>query len=55
MREWILGGLLAIAAGLVVAGFAQFSTRVALIVGGVLLAVFAWLVFGEVPDVEVGE
>ena len=50
MREWILGGLLAVAAGLVAAGFFQFSTRVGLIAAGALVALLSWLFFGEVGE-----
>lgn len=49
MREWILGVLLAVAAAAVVAGVAlSVSVGVALIVGGVLLGLWSWLMFGEV-------
>lgn len=56
MREWILGALLAVAAGLVVVGAAMASTALAFVVAGVLLAGLAWLLFGELGgDDEVGE
>lgn len=57
MREQIMAGLLAVAAALVVAGVLRFSTGAALIVAGVLLALWSWLVFGEVPGevAEVGD
>ena len=45
MRDWILAALLAIAAALIVAGVATWSTGVALIVAGVLTAGWALLVF----------
>lgn len=48
MREWILGGLLALAGTLIVAGAHRFSTGAALVAAGVLLAVWSWLMFGDV-------
>ena len=48
MREWVLGFLLAVAAGLVVLGVAAFSTGAALIAAGVLLAGLSWLLLAEV-------
>lgn len=52
MRDWILAGLLAVAMGLIVAGVYQWSTGAALIVAGVLLVGWAWLVLvvGEAGD-----
>lgn len=48
MRERILAVLLALAAALLVAGVAGFSGRVALIVAGLLVAAWSWLLLGEV-------
>lgn len=50
MRERILAVLLAVAAGLVVAGAALVSDAAALVVAGVLLAGWAWLLLGEVGE-----
>jgi hypothetical protein len=50
MKEQTLAVLLLVAAGLIVAGTARFSTGAALIIAGVLLALWSWLVFGEVED-----
>lgn len=44
MRDWIYATALAIAAGLVVAGIAEYSTGAALIAAGILLAGWATLV-----------
>lgn len=52
MREWMLGVLLALAAGLVVRGVAGYSADAAFVVGGLLLALFAWLFLGEVERAE---
>jgi hypothetical protein len=52
-REWIFAALLFIAGCIVVAGFATFHDGLALVVGGVLLAGWSWLVFGDLdvkPD-----
>lgn len=48
MKEQTLAVLLLVAAGLIVAGAAQFSTGASLIVAGVLFALWSWLIFGEV-------
>lgn len=48
MREGILAALLAVAAVFLVIGAALISEAVGWIVAGVVLAVWAWLVFGEV-------
>ncbi len=48
MREWILGCLLAVAGLLVVVGAALVSAAAAFVVGGVLLALWAWMFFGEI-------
>jgi lipopolysaccharide export LptBFGC system permease protein LptF len=45
MRDWIFAGLLAVAAVLITLGFARWSDALALIVAGLLLAVWTWLVF----------
>lgn len=50
MREWILFVLLALAAGAVVFGVSMLSPAAAWIVGGVLVAVLAWLQLGEVGE-----
>lgn len=50
MRERILAVLLAVAAGLAVAGAAMASRPAGFIVAAVLLAGWAWLFFGEVPE-----
>lgn len=47
-----MAGLLAVAAALIVAGVAEFSAGGAFIVAGVLLALWSWLIFGEVPGAE---
>ena len=52
MREWMLGLLLALAAGLVVRGVAGWSVDAAFVVGGLMTALFAWLFLGEVERVE---
>lgn len=48
MREWILGGLLALAAVLVTIAAATVSDGAMFFAAGVLLAGWAWLMFGEV-------
>lgn len=48
MREQTLAVLLLVAAALIVAGVATFSDGAALIAAGALLALWSWLVFGEV-------
>ena len=48
MRERNLAILLALAAVLVAIGIAHYSTGGAFIAGGVLLALWSWLIFGEV-------
>lgn len=48
MRERIMAGLLAVAAALVVVGVAGWSTQAGCVVAGLLLALWAWLVLGEV-------
>lgn len=50
MRERILAFLLAVAAGLVAIGVASFSRGASLIVGGVMLAGWSWLMLGEVAE-----
>lgn len=50
MREQLLAVLLAMAAALITAGIATFSTGAGLIVGGVLWGLWSWLIFGEVED-----
>lgn len=50
MRERIFAVLLALAAGAVVMGVLHFSPGAAWIVGGVLLGLWTWLVFGEVAE-----
>lgn len=50
MREQILAVLLLMAGALIVAGVAQFSTGGAFIAGGALLALWSWLVFGEINE-----
>lgn len=50
MREQTLAVLLATAAALIVIGVAHFSTGAAFITGGVLLALWSWLLFGDVED-----
>lgn len=52
MREQILAVLLALAAGLVVAGVWRFSAGAGLVAAGILGALWSWLFFG---DVEGGE
>lgn len=47
LREWILAGLLAVAAGLVVRGVASFSTGAAWLAAGVAVGVWSWLVLTE--------
>lgn len=49
-REWILGVLLAVAAGLVIYGVALLSAAAGFVVGGVLVALWSWLLFGEVDS-----
>lgn len=48
MREQTLAVLLLAAAAFIVTGVAQFSAGGAFIAGGALLALWSWLVFGEV-------
>jgi hypothetical protein len=48
MRELILAVMLALASGAVVIGSAMVSGAAGWIVFGLLLAVWAWLVLGEV-------
>lgn len=50
MKEQTLAVLLLVAAGLIVAGVASFSTGAGLIAAGVLWGIWSWLVFGEVDD-----
>lgn len=47
MRVWIFAALLAVAAVLVTVGAASFHSGAGKIVGGVLLAVWAWLVLAD--------
>lgn len=49
-REWLLALLLAIAAALVTAGVADVSSEAGMVIGGILLAAWAWLVLGEVAE-----
>jgi hypothetical protein len=55
VSERILPVLLAVAAGLIVIGVALVSDVAAFVVGGVLLATWAWLFFGDVPDDDDGD
>jgi hypothetical protein len=48
VQEQTLAVLLLVAAGLITAGAARFSTGAAFIIAGVLLALWSWLIFGEV-------
>lgn len=48
MREQTLAVLLFAAAALIVVGVSKFSAGAALIVAGLLLGLWSWLVFGEV-------
>lgn len=48
-RAWIFAALLLVSSGLVVAGVAAWSEPAGLVVGGVLLAVWGWLVLGDLP------
>lgn len=48
MREQTLAVLLALAAALVITGVAHFTTGGAFIAAGILLALWSWLLFGEV-------
>lgn len=48
-REGMFAALLLVASGLVVAGVAGWSWPAALVVAGVLLAAWAWLMLAEVP------
>jgi hypothetical protein len=50
VRERILAFLLAVSAGLITVGVACYSRGGALIVGGVLLAGWSWLLVGEVAE-----
>lgn len=50
MRERILAVLLAAAAGLVIVGAFQACDVAGFVVAGVLLAGWAWLIFGEVGE-----
>ena len=50
MRDLMFAALLACACACVVAGVAMLSPAAGLIAAGVLLAPFAWLVFGDVGD-----
>jgi hypothetical protein len=50
MRALILAALFAAAAVLVVVGAAMVARPAGFIVGGVLLAGWSWLVFGEVAE-----
>lgn len=45
MRDWIFAALLLVAIALVVIGVAGWSVHLALIVAGVLVGGWAWLVF----------
>ena len=49
-REQILGVLLAVAAGLIVFGLSLVSDAAAFVAGGVFLAAWTWLFFGEVAE-----
>lgn len=56
VRAWIFAVVLAVAAGLVVAGVAAFSRGGALVVAGGLLAGWAWLILGDVgPPTMTGD
>lgn len=57
MREVLFGASLLVAAGLIVAGVAGWSGELSLIVGGVLLAGWSWLVLSAAgsPDVPPAE
>lgn len=46
-REWIFALLTLVAGGLVIAGVAGWSGSVALVVAGVLLAGWSWLLLSE--------
>lgn len=48
VRAVLLAAVLLAAGCLVVAGFAGFSGEAAMIVAGVLLATWGWLILGEV-------
>jgi hypothetical protein len=48
-REAILALLLAVAATMVVVGAAQLAEPVAWILGGLLLAVWSWLILADIP------
>lgn len=48
MREQILAVLLLVAAAVITAGVARISTAWALILGGALMALWSWLIFGDV-------
>lgn len=45
MRDWLFAALLFLSGVLVVVGVSVWSLAAALVVAGVLLAVWAWLVF----------
>lgn len=47
LREWMLAGLLAVAAAAVVIGVSGWSSEAAWVVAGVLSAVWAWFVFAD--------
>lgn len=49
-REWIFAVLIFVAGVLIVAGFATLHVGLALVVGGVLLAGWSWLVFGDLKS-----
>lgn len=49
MSDFIFGALLAVAFGMVSVGSEQLIHGAGLIVGGVLLALWSWLLFGDLP------
>lgn len=51
-RALIFALVLLVAGGLIVAGVALLAPPVALIVAGVLLGPWAWLVLGDTPERE---
>lgn len=50
MRVWILAALLFVAGLLVVAGVAQWSSAASKVVGGLLLAGWAWITFADAEE-----
>lgn len=53
LREWMLAGLLAVAAGLVVRGLFEWSDGAGWVGSGVLLAAWCWFVLADdAKDVE---